>query len=157
MFRFLIVFVSFYLYTIVGFSQESESWFYLRAKDTLFNPIFEENDKVLNYIGDDGAFAKVLEGHILRRFKKSYRDAREDRLKRTFFVIADDQELLNKLLEETPHLFEYGESISEADKKIFEPNDYGLTSTIGDHQKPGIIPQAPEILLLVFQMLLLIR
>jgi len=134
MFRFFIVFLSFYLYTIVGFSHESEAWFYIRAKDTLFNPRFNEENNTLQYIGEDAVFRNVIEKYTLKRFKKSYRDARVSNLKRTFFVIADRPELLEQLVEEASHLFEFGEHIAEADKKIFEPNDYGLTSTIGDHQ-----------------------
>ena len=37
------------------------------------------------------------------------------------------------LLQNATHLFEFGELIAEEDKKIFEPNDYGLTSTIGEN------------------------
>ena len=38
---------------------------------------------------------------------------------------------MDDLLKITSHLFEFVEIIEEEDKKIFEPNDYGLTSTIG--------------------------
>ena len=126
----LIVFLS----CLYGFAQEQESWFYLRAKDTLFSPEFKQEGNTLVYIGDDIAFAKALKPYQIKRFKKSYRDARAANLKRTFFVIADRPELLDDLLNNATHLFEFGEHIDEADKKIFEPNDYGLTSTIGDHQ-----------------------
>src|SRR5690606_25279925 len=42
--------------------------------------------------------------------------------------------LKEDLLKNASHVFEYGERIAEADKKIFEPNDYGLTSTIGENK-----------------------
>jgi len=55
-------------------AQEQEAWFYLRAKDTLFNPRFNEENKTLQYIGEDTVFKNILEKYTLKRFKKSYRD-----------------------------------------------------------------------------------
>jgi len=135
MFRVVILKVLIFTCCQVVFAQEQDSWFYLRAKDTLFNPIFKEsNQKELHYVGNDKVFSRILKEYTLKRFKKSYRDARQENLKRTFFVIVDRPDLLDKLLQEASHLFDYGEHIAEGDKKIFEPNDYGLTSTIGDHK-----------------------
>ncbi len=114
------------------FSQE-EAWFYLRAKDTTFLPSFKEKGEFLEYSGKDQKLRGVLNKYKISSFKKTWKHAKKENLKKTFFVIADKKSLLQDLLEMTPNLFEFGELISEEDKKIFEPNDYGLTSTIGDN------------------------
>lgn len=113
-------------------SQEA-SWFYLRAKDTTFVPEFRKDDGLLKYVGPDIKLKSVLEKYTIFEFKKTYKKAKKENLKKTFFVIADRDELLSDLLVTTSHLFEFGEIIAEEDKKIFEPNDYGLTSTIGEN------------------------
>ena len=110
---------------------QSDAWFYLRAKDTLFEPTFEKLKDVLRYTGDDSVLNEVLLRHKISVFKKTYRFANRENLKKTFFVIAENESLLEDLLSNASHVFEFGEIISEEDKKIFEPNDYGLTSTIG--------------------------
>lgn len=114
------------------FSQE-ESWFYFRAKDTTFLPSFEKRGNYLQYTGNDASLKEVLNKYKISSFKKTWKHAKKENLKKTFFVIADKKDLLRDLLQATPHLFEFGELIGEEDKKIFEPNDYGLTSTIGDN------------------------
>ncbi len=113
-----------------GFSQEY-SWFYLRAKDTVFQPVFKKVDNLLVYKGEDEVLKSVLNSYSIFEFKKTFRKASKKNLKKTFFVISDSNKLLKELLSKTSHLFEFGELIQEEDKKIFEPNDYGLTSTIG--------------------------
>jgi hypothetical protein len=40
---------------------------------------------------------------------------------------------MDDLLQWAPDLFEAGERVDDEDKKIFQPNDYGLTSTIGEN------------------------
>lgn len=116
-----------------GLFGQNEAWFYLRAKDSLFEPTFEKQDQELVYTGNDARLKEVLEDHEIRIFKKTYRNARRSHLKRTFFVVSQEPSLMLELLTKTSHLFEYGERIAEEDKKIFEPNDYGLTSTIGEN------------------------
>ena len=133
MYRFLFIIFCALFYGTCAIAQESESWFFLRVKDSLFAPQFEIQEDGLHYDGADEAFAKALSNYRVKRFKKAYRDARTDYLKRTFFVIVDDKQLLDDLLTQVSHQFEYGEYIVEEDKRIFEPNDYGLTSTVGDH------------------------
>jgi len=129
-------FICFFIFihiSVIGFSQGSTSWFYLRAKDTLFSPEFKtENDQLL-YIGNDLRLKQVLDNHKILTFKKTFKKARKENLKKTFFVISEDKTLLDDLLTEAEYLFDFGELISEEDKKIFEPNDYGLTSTIGEN------------------------
>jgi len=115
------------------YSQTEEQWFFFRAKDTLFNPQFDTTEAYLTYTGNDKRLRKVLEGYKISAFKKTYRGAKKEDLKKTFFVIADRADLLNDILRKARHLFEFGELVREEDKKIFEPNDYGLSSTIGEN------------------------
>lgn len=112
-------------------AQKEIAWFYLRATDTLVSPSFTEENNELLYIGNDAELKKVLSKHTVYTFKKTYRKAAPKFLKRTFFVQAEDASLLDDLTSNVPHLFESGDLIPEEDKKIYEPNDYGLTSTIG--------------------------
>ena len=112
---------------------QTDAWFYLRARDTLFEPSFQKIKDEIRYIGSDSIFKDVLSKHKILVFKKTYRNANRENLKKTFFVIAENESLLNDLLLNASHLFKFGELILEEDKKIFEPNDYGLTSTIGEN------------------------
>lgn len=113
---------------------QQEAWFYIRAKEESFELDLEEIDGVLNYNGTNEKLAATLSSYQIKTFKKTYRNAIGPFLKRTFFVIADSGLLLDDLLLRHGDLFEGGEHILEEDKKIFEPNDYGLTSTIGGNE-----------------------
>lgn len=127
----LLFFLMFFSFSFSGISQES--WFYFRAVDTVVNPSFQQDGKFLKYSGSDAKLKKVLDRYQIRMFKKTWRNAKKENLKKTFFVMANSEKLKQDLLTEAAHLFEFGEIIAEEDKKIFEPNDYGLTSTIGDN------------------------
>lgn len=116
-----------------GSAQETNAWFYLRANDASFEPEFRKEHGQLLYIGNDEALRQVLAKHKIFTFKKTLRKASKANLNKTFFVISEDKNLLTDLLNEVGHLFKSGDLISEEDKKIFEPNDYGLTSTIGEN------------------------
>lgn len=112
---------------------QQDAWFYLRARDTAFVPSFEKNGEFLQYSGTDTQLKAALKNYKIKRFKKTWKHAKKENLKKTFFVIANSEALMIDLLQNASHLFEFGELIAEEDKKIFEPNDYGLTSTIGDN------------------------
>ena len=116
-----------------GIAQDANAWFYIRANDSVFEPVFKAEKGVLLYVGNDPILKEVLKGHNISIFKKTLRKATKENLKKTFFVVSDSEELLEVLLDKAGHLFNSGVIISEADKKIFEPNDYGLTSTIGEN------------------------
>lgn len=120
------------LCALTGRAQEGE-WFYLRAKTDAFEPTFQERDGKLLYTGNDYKLKTILEDYNISAFKKTQKNARKPYLNRTFFVIADRKSLLDDLLIKANHIFEGGELIPEEDQKIFEPNDYGLTSTIGEN------------------------
>jgi len=113
--------------------QDTNTWFYLRAIDADFEPDFRKVEGQLVYSGNDEVLRNVLAKHEIYTFKKTYRKARKENLKKTFFVISEDDSLLEDLLRDAAHLFSSGELITEEDKKIFEPNDYGVTSTIGEN------------------------
>ncbi|MBW2938903.1 S8/S53 family peptidase [Aureisphaera sp. CAU 1614] len=129
---YLFVFV-FSLNVLSCFSQKEEEWFYLVATSDTISPSFKKKNGILTYMGEDKAFKKVLENYSIKTFKKTYRNASKKNLKRTFFVIANNVALLDDILKRAPHLFTSGELISKEDRKIYEPNDYGLTSTIGEN------------------------
>ena len=119
--------------SVAGIAQDSNAWFYLRAKDSLFEPEFRSENEKLIYMGQDLRLKEVLDKYKIITFKKTYRKAKKANLKKTFFVISEEEELLEDLLSKASHIFEFGELIASEDKKIFEPNDYGLTSTIGEN------------------------
>ena len=126
---FLLLFISL---GVVPYSfSQNESWFFIRAKSENFNPEFERIDGLLVYKGGDQKLKKIFSNYSISEFKKTYQNAKKSSLKRTFFVVVNDQQLLEDLLINASEEFDFGEIIMETDKKIFEPNDYGLTSTIG--------------------------
>lgn len=130
--RLLLLVIILFLTSISLWAQE-DSWFFIRAKDEGFEPKFEHQNGSINYISENKELSETLSNYQIKTFKKTYRNAVGPFLKRTFFVIADSGFLLDDLLSKHPDLFEGGEHILEEDKKIFEPNDYGLTSTIGEN------------------------
>lgn len=125
---FLLIFLSSFLA-----NAQRDAWFYFRAHDTIFNPTFNKEGDYLIYSGDDTKMKSVLDKYKIKAFKKTWKHAKKQNLKKTFFVIVDKEDFMEDLLKNASHLFEFGELILEDDKKIFEPNDYGLTSTIGDN------------------------
>src|SRR5690606_722383 len=114
-------------------ASQNDAWFYFRARDTAFVPQFEKKGEYLVYSGKDAKLKKVLDKYKIKAIKKTWKHAKKENLKKTFFVIADRESLMPDLLNNASHLFGFGEVIAAEDKKIFEPNDYGLTSTIGDN------------------------
>ncbi|QQX75537.1 MULTISPECIES: S8 family peptidase [Aequorivita] len=118
--------------SIFSVNAQEEAWFYLRARDTSFSPSFEKKGDYLIYTGQDPKLSAGLQNYTIKAFKKTQKNAIRENLNKTFFVIADKKSLLHDLLINMADIFESGEIISKEDRKIFEPNDYGLTSTIGD-------------------------
>ncbi len=112
---------------------QTETWFYLRAVDNNVSPNFTETNGILKYTGSDSRLAGVLSRYEIYDFKKTLRNTNKKTVGRTFFVRANSSNLLSDLLQKAGHAFASGEQISKEDMKIYEPNDYGLTSTIGDN------------------------
>lgn len=123
-----------FIFFVLPAMAQKDAWFFIRANDEAFEPEFEEQQGVLHYIGTNEKLANTLSNYQIKSFKKTYRNAVGPFLKRTFFVIADSDFILEDLLLRNGDLFEGGEPILDEDKKIFEPNDYGLTSTIGGNE-----------------------
>lgn len=121
------------LFSTISAKAQKDAWFYFRARDTAFVPTFEKKGNNLVYSGKDTKLKAVLEKYEIKTFKKTRKFAKKENLKKTFFVIANKESLMDDLLKNASGIFEFGEIISEEDKKIFEPNDYGLTSTIGEN------------------------
>lgn len=121
----------FLLTTFFCLRAQEDNWFYIRAKDTLVEIPFQNKNGQLIYSGNDQKLKGIFKNYKISAFKKTFRKAKKEDLKRTFFVIADKPGLLQELLAKTPRVFTGGEEIASEDKKIFEPNDYGSTSTIG--------------------------
>ncbi|EDM42938.1 thermophilic serine proteinase [unidentified eubacterium SCB49] len=121
------------LLLLLGFSgiAQEEYWFYIRAKDTTFTPQFTSTPNGLVYQGSEKSLQKTLSNYKIKTFKKTWKNARPEFLKRTFFVVADSPNFLKDILKKNRKIFESGEMIPPEDMKIYEPNDYGLTSTIG--------------------------
>ncbi len=129
----IFLFFIFFGITANLFSQ-NESWFYIRAKSENFNPDFDRIDGKLFYKGDNFKLKRIFYSYDIFEFKKTFKNANKSSLKKTFFVVSNDEKLLEDLLLNASNLFDFGELIQEEDKKIFEPNDYGLTSTIAENK-----------------------
>lgn len=118
------------LFSFSGIAQE-EYWFFLRAKDSTFMPEFIATTNGFEYQGPEESLKKTLRNYQVKTFKKTWKKAKPNYRNRTFFVIADSPNFLEDLLKNNRTIFESGELIPASEMKIYEPNDYGLTSTIG--------------------------
>ena len=118
------------LFGFSGIAQE-EYWFFLRAKDSTFTPEFVATARGLEYQGPEESLKETLRSFQVKTFKKTWKKAKPTHTNRTFFVIADSPNFLSHLLKNNRTIFESGERIPASEMKIYEPNDYGLTSTIG--------------------------
>ena len=115
-------------------SQQDDHWFYITAKSRNFSPKFTKTSSGnLIYKGNDTKLKNILSSYYIIDFKKTYRETPKNELDRTFFVRTKEPGLLQFLLKDVSYIFEKGKAIEGDAKKIFEPNDYGLTSTIGEN------------------------
>lgn len=116
--------------SVLGFAQE-ESWYYLRTVNNKIDPGFETTETGVRYRGSDVKLANALEDVTLFDFKKTLRSADPNTADRMFFVRADQANLLDRLLGSCGHLFDWGRKLKPEEMRVYEPNDYGLSSTIG--------------------------
>ncbi|MCW9037497.1 S8/S53 family peptidase [Altibacter sp.] len=119
------------MYTV---NAQEASWFYIVAKDSLTSLEFTKQKNQLRYTGTDARLSGIFDEFTISTFKKTARNTNSLNRDRTFFVIAEPQGLLDSLLMRASYLFENGKVIPIEDRKIFEPNDYGLTSTIAQNK-----------------------
>ena len=82
-----LIFLLLITFSWCSFSQES-SWFYLRAKDTLVAPKFEKINDQLKYIGKDEKLKIVFNKYIIYEFKKTFRNAKKEGLKKTNSILT---------------------------------------------------------------------
>lgn len=129
--RNLFLFSIIFLITFSALAQD-DAWFYIRARDTSFIPTFEKKGAYLQYNGKDSKLKTGLKSYKIKVFKKTQKNTNKQNLNRTFFVIADKESLFQDLLLNASYFFESGEIVPKKDRKIFEPNDYGFSSIIGD-------------------------
>ncbi|WP_347374308.1 S8 family serine peptidase [Aequorivita sp. Q41] len=113
---------------------QNEAWFYLVAKDATVNPTFVQTGDVLTYSGNDTELKNIFSKYKIETFKKTLKKAKKQHLDKTFFVRCNSEALLQELLKNKANLFISGVIIPKEDRKIFEPNDYGLTSTVGENK-----------------------
>ncbi|MGB0789800.1 MAG: hypothetical protein ACPGQR_09720, partial [Marinirhabdus sp.] len=126
-------FKAIFLFALLGFaaSAQPESWFYIETTDSLAAPRFKTQNGLQHYTGNDTTLKAIFNNYQITDFKKTQRNTNKTNRHRKFFVRANSAALLHELLTKKPSLFAKGETIPPSDRKIFEPDDYGLTSTIG--------------------------
>jgi hypothetical protein len=118
---------AFLLVTTVGIAQEDR--FYIRTVSESIEIPVTTKDSVVTYTGTDAGLQKLFTEHRVKIFRKGFKYADRDKLKRSYFVIAETPKFQQALLEKKNDFFEFAETIDPKTLKVFEPNDYGLTST----------------------------
>jgi hypothetical protein len=113
----------------VNYAQEDR--FYIRTVAASIEIPTKTEDSIVTYTGTDARLKRLFKTHWVKVFRKGFKYAQGDKLQRTYFVIAEDATFQKALLSETADLFEFGESLEKEKLKIYEPNDYGTTSTLG--------------------------
>lgn len=128
-----------YLYIIFGLLSVSsicgqEDRFYIRTIDENIDIPITIKDSTVIYNGDHQKLKSLFKKYHVKEFRKGFKYAQRDKLKRTYFVIAANPSFQKALLEEVSDIFEFGESLFPEKLKIYEPNDYGITSTTGNNE-----------------------
>lgn len=117
------------LFSLQAIAQEDR--FYIRTKSVAIEIPVTTQDSVVTYTGEDERLAQIFRKHRVKVFRKDFKYAERSKLKRTYFGIANSPNFKKELLAEAGDIFEYGESLDREALKIYEPNDYGTTSTLG--------------------------
>ncbi len=128
-----ILFTVIFLFIASSSFSQNETWFYIRVKDSMQEIPFQNKNGKLDYNGNENKLELIFNNYEIKIFKKTQRKAKPKYLKKTFFVIANHPALLTDLLLNASNIFVSGEIIPLEERKIYEPNDYGLTSTIGEN------------------------
>jgi len=110
-----------------------EDRFYIRTHKASIEIPTQTLDSVVRYTGTNARLKRLFTEHRVKTFRKGFKYAQRDKLKRTYFVIADNPSFQQALLTEVADIFEFGESLEKEKLKIYEPNDYGTTSTTGSN------------------------
>ncbi|AWH72854.1 hypothetical protein DCS32_01370 [Dokdonia sp. Dokd-P16] len=111
--------------------QAQEDRFYLRTTSEKVEIPVSTKDSIVTYLGNDARLKELFAEHRVKIFRKEFKYAQRDKLKRTYFIIAESKTFKEELMNLAPDLFEFAENISNESLQIYEPNDYGITSTTG--------------------------
>ena len=118
---------------------------YIRTVPNTAEITFKTENNRLKYTGNDQILAAILKNEQLLEFERTFITAKSDKLKRTYSVkvitskidpLSEEQSpsLKKTLIEEAPHIFEFGEVMADTTVKVYYPNDYG-TSIKGKENK----------------------
>ena len=127
--RLVIIILIAFSYTITA----QEDRFYIRTVSNAIEIPVQTQDSVVTYTGDDLRLKTLFEKHDVKVFRRGFKYATRDKLKRTFFAIAATPAFQQELKMIAPDIFEFSESITAQKLQIYEPNDYGVTSTTGQN------------------------
>lgn len=116
------------------FSWGQEDRFYIRTINEQIEIPVSTKDSIVTYTGTHQKLKELFQNHQVSVFRKGFKYAERDKLKRTYFVIAENSNFQKALLEQVSDIFEFGESLQPETFKIYEPNDYGITSTTGENK-----------------------
>jgi subtilisin family serine protease len=132
------VFVLLFASSTLHAQSRAEAWMTVVARSADLKTDFQQQDGSWSYVGGDQQLSGLLDKHHVQTFKPVYAAEVPDEQDRTFFIKASDPALLDDLLERT-NLFESGRLWTAEDKRIHQPNDYGLTSTVGENRGLNVI------------------
>ena len=107
--NYLRVFIFLFFGVLNNVYSQKESWFYIRATSDSFAPKFDRFNDLLTYRGDNENLKKIFADYTISEFKKTYKNAKKSNLKRTFFVVVNDEQLLEDLLINASENFDFGE------------------------------------------------
>ncbi|MEP2937014.1 MAG: S8 family serine peptidase [Gilvibacter sp.] len=114
----------------IGFAQE-QTWSYLRLQEGAQMPSFEQIDGDLVYKGHDVKLKNLLENKTILSIRPAFVFSKKPKLQRTYLFICKEPDLAQQLVSNFNQLFEFSETLSEDDAKVFYPNDYGSTNPFG--------------------------
>ena len=84
---------------LFGYGQEDR--FYIRAYSEKTDIPVTTVDSVVSFTGADARLQKLFSSHKVKTFRKGFKYAESNKLKRTYFVIADTPNFQKALLTET--------------------------------------------------------
>ena len=92
--KYLNVLIFLFLGIFTSVYSQNESWFYIRAKTEQFTPNFERINDLLVYRGTDQNLKNILSPYSISEFKKTYKNANKNSLKRTFFCVFNGRQII---------------------------------------------------------------
>lgn len=114
----------------IGFAQE-QTWSYLRLQEGAQLPNFVQQDSSLFYLGHDVKLKNLLEDNTILGIRPAFAFSKNPKLQRTYLFISKQPDLAQQLVTNFNHIFEFSETLSPEDAKVFYPDDYGSTNPFG--------------------------